>query len=249
VARGSSRDPAVERERIARSLRAARERLARTGDRARDTVAMAKRSYGTGQLMVKRDAQGRESWYGRWRVGRRRVNRKLGLKRVAGSREGLTRSQAERQLQRVIDVELHAAADVRMTVGDAGELLVDHLESLGRKRSTVGEYRSYVRVHLAPFFGETELDRVTPARIEAFIAAKRRAGLSTKSILNYLGLLHSIFDFAQRRGFAAANPCKQVDKPERPCATPDVRWTDPSSTRCWRRSRMMRVGRQSGRST
>ncbi len=121
---------------------------------------------------------------------------------------------------------MRAAADVRLTVGEAGELLVDHLESLGRKRSTVGEYRSYLRVHLAPFFGETELDKVTPARVEAFIAAKRRAGLATKSILNYLGLLHSIFDFAQRRGFAAANPCKQVDKPERPGATPDVRFLD-----------------------
>lgn len=219
-------DRALERERIARSLRAARERLARTEAPTRDTVAMAKRSYGTGQLMVKRDAQGRESWYGRWRVGRRRVNRKLGLKRVTGSREGLTRSQAERQLQRVIDVELRAVADVRMTVGEAGELLIDHLESLGRKRSTVGEYRSYLRVHLAPFFAATELDKVTPARIEAFIAAERRAGLSTKSILNYLGLLHSIFEFAQRRGFAASNPCKHVDKPERPGATEDVRFLD-----------------------
>ncbi|MCP9491606.1 MAG: hypothetical protein MSC31_17285 [Solirubrobacteraceae bacterium MAG38_C4-C5] len=140
---------ALERERIARSLRAARERLTRTEAPTRDTVAMAKRSYGTGQLMVKRDTRGRESWYGRWRMGRRRVNRKLGLKRVTGSREGLTRSQAERQLQRVIDVELRAVADVRMTVGEAGELLIDHLESLGRKRSTVGEYRSYLRVHLA----------------------------------------------------------------------------------------------------
>ncbi|MCP9491605.1 MAG: hypothetical protein MSC31_17280 [Solirubrobacteraceae bacterium MAG38_C4-C5] len=65
-----------------------------------------------------------------------------------------------------------------------------------------------------------------PARIEAFIAAERRAGLSTKSILNYLGLLHSIFEFAQRRGLAASNPCKQVDKPERPGATEDVRFLD-----------------------
>jgi hypothetical protein len=59
-------------------------------------------------------------------------------------------------------------------VQEAGELLLEHLESLGRKRSTVGEYRSFLRVHLAPFFGKKALDKVTAQDVEAFIALKRR---------------------------------------------------------------------------
>jgi len=210
----------------ARRLQAVRRRGKHANEPARNTVAMAKRSYGTGQLFVHRDARGRERWYGRWRVGGRRVNRSLGSKRPAGSREGLTRAQAERKLQRLIDTELHAVVEDRLSVGDAGELLLEHLESLGRKRSTLGEYRSYLRIHLGPFFGNAALDKVTPGRVEAFIAAKRREGSATKSILNYLGLLHSIFDFAERRGLARRNPVKNVDKPERPGQTPDIRFLD-----------------------
>jgi hypothetical protein len=37
--------------------------------------AMARRSYGTGSLAVRRDARGRESWYGQWWAGTRRVTR------------------------------------------------------------------------------------------------------------------------------------------------------------------------------
>jgi Phage integrase, N-terminal SAM-like domain len=168
-------------------------------------VDVAKRSYGTGSLYIVRDARGREIWYGRWWGGGRRIKRKLGLKRPAGSRDGLTRTQAERALQQLIDSEVRAAPEVRVGVGELGRQLVDHLESLGRKRSTTEEYRSYLAVHLAPFFAGADIDNVTPARIEAFIAAKRREGAATKSILNYLGLLHSIFEYGVRRGYATVN--------------------------------------------
>ncbi|MGC1813532.1 MAG: hypothetical protein WA696_05280 [Solirubrobacterales bacterium] len=46
------------------------------------------------------------------------------------------------------------------TVREAGERLIDHLDALGRKRSTLGDYESFLRVHLAPYFGETVLERI-----------------------------------------------------------------------------------------
>jgi len=57
---------------------------------------MAKRSYGSGRLFVRAESAGRETWYGSWRVGGRRVKRRLGLKRRPGTADGLTRSQARR---------------------------------------------------------------------------------------------------------------------------------------------------------
>ncbi len=113
-----------------------------------------------------------------------------------------------------------------MTVAEAGDRLLEQLGSLGRKRSTLEEYESFLRVHLTPFFGETPLDRIGTADVEAFIAAKRREGKAAKSILNYLGLLHSIFSFAERRGLATVNPVKLVDKPERQPVDPDIRFLD-----------------------
>ena len=181
---------------------------------------------GTGSLSVRRDARGLESWYGQWWVAGRRVTRKLGEKRAAGSRRGLTRSQAERELQRAIDRAPGTTARARRDRCRGRGAAARATGLAGRKRSTLGEYESFLRVHLAPFFGETPLERIGPADVEAFIAAKRREGKATKSILNYLGLLHSIFVFAERRGLATGNPVKLVDKPERQPADPDIRFLD-----------------------
>jgi site-specific recombinase XerD len=70
------------------------------------------------------------------------------------------------------------------------------------------------------------LERITPEDVEAFMASCRRSGQSVKSTLNYLGLLHSIFDFALRRKWVSANPCKLVEKPRREDADADIRFLD-----------------------
>ena len=64
---------------------------------------VAKRSYGTGRLYVVIDRGGRASWYGSWWAGTTRVKRKVGLKRTTGNADGLTRTQAERELRRLVD--------------------------------------------------------------------------------------------------------------------------------------------------
>src|SRR3954468_12584631 len=62
-----------------------------------------RRSYGTGHLWTRADAAGRESWYGQWRTpGGGRVKRCIGPKRAEGTREGLTRPQAEAELRRLM---------------------------------------------------------------------------------------------------------------------------------------------------
>jgi hypothetical protein len=62
----------------------------------------SRRSYGSGRVYVRTDSAGRETYYGSWWVNGRRVNRRLGAKRVRGSREGLTAAQAEAELRRLI---------------------------------------------------------------------------------------------------------------------------------------------------
>jgi hypothetical protein len=69
------------------------------------------------------------SWYGRWLVGDRRVNRRLGPVREPGTREGLTRSQGERELRRRMEQDQASAATTvsRLTVAEAGKRYVHHL--------------------------------------------------------------------------------------------------------------------------
>src|SRR4051794_16673586 len=213
------------RERLATGV--VRRRSSAAGTRvptiAHEEVGMtARRGYGSGSLY-----QRAGNWYGRWHVDGQRVKRMLGPVRPPGTREGLTRAQAERELRRRIETDLpEPSVAARLTVGEAGARLLAHLEGLGRKRSTLQGYESFLRVHLAPYFGDRPLARIEPKDVEAFIASCRRNGQSVKSTLNYVGLLHSVFEHAVRRGWVATNPCKRVEKPKPVDADADVRFLD-----------------------
>jgi len=52
-----------------------------------------KRPYGAGSLLVRRDARGREAWYGQWWIAERRVNWERRLDRLG---EYLNESPEER---------------------------------------------------------------------------------------------------------------------------------------------------------
>jgi len=178
---------------------------------------MGKRSYGTGRLFVRCDSGGREVWYGTWWAGGVRVKRRIGLKRSTARADGLTRVQAERELRRRIETDVVIAGAQRRTVAEAGEAYIEHLEFvMERKRTTVADYRGYLRRHLAPFFGERPLDRIDAARVEAFLRAKRTFGLSSKTVCNQLNFLHGLFAFAIKRGWASSNPVALVDRPRTP---------------------------------
>jgi hypothetical protein len=93
-----------------------------------------KRSYGSGRLFVRADSAGRETWYGSWRVGGRRVERRLGLKRRPSMADGLTRTQAEAELCRLMANTTVVAGAARRTVEEAGTAYIDHLEHALRGR-------------------------------------------------------------------------------------------------------------------
>ena len=180
--------------------------------------ASARRSYGTGSLYVERDARGREVWYGRWQSpGRGKANRKIGLKRQRGSREGLTRVQAERELRRRIDADAAVVArGQHRTIAEAGAEYVEHLENvMERKRTTIQDYRGYLRGHLEPFFGGRSMDRIDERFLTAYLKRKREQGLASKTVQNHLNFLHGLFEFSVKRGWAERNPVAAVERPRK----------------------------------
>ena len=172
-----------------------------------------RRSYGTGQLFVHTDTAGRESWYGRWYIGPKRIKRRIGPKREPGSRDGLTRAQAEAELRRRMESEQPSPTRSDLTVTEAGERLLQHLAALSRKPSTLATYRSLLVTHLVPNLGDQPLDRSTPEQVEQLIAVMRRDGKGAKTTQNALTLLYQVFAFGQRKGWCEANPCERVDRP------------------------------------
>ena len=171
---------------------------------------MTRRNYGTGNLRARRD---RGAWYGQWWVGDRRVQRKLGAIRQPGSREGLTRKQAEAELRRLMQEVREVPAGERLTLSEVGERLLLHLDAIGRKPTTLATYRSQFQTHLVPHLGALPVDRITPEQVEGMMAAMRRGGSNAKTVLNSLTLLRQIFAFAQRKRWCEVNPCEAVDRP------------------------------------
>ena len=69
-------------------------------------------------------------------------------------------------------------------------------------------------------------ERVTVQSAGERLVADNSSGLSTKSVLNYVSVLHSLFEFGIRRGWASVNPVKKIEKPERPEPNGDIRFLD-----------------------
>jgi integrase len=180
---------------------------------------MPARPYGSGSLLIRIDSAGRETWHGKWRANGRQVMRKVGAKRAPGSRDGLTRAQAEAELRRLIaEVKTAPAIGQRLDVKEVGRRYLRHLERLGRKKSTRTAVESALRVHLVPFFADRPLDAIRHEDVADLVAVLEERDLSPKSIANYIGTLGALFNFAMapQRAWATANPCRGVELPAVP---------------------------------
>jgi integrase len=189
--------------------------------------ASPRRPNGTGSLFIRRERSGRDVYYGKWRIGNEQVKRRIGPKRNPSTREGLTRTQAEAELRRLMaSLQQPAALGGRITVKEGGELLIESVRAKGRKKATIEGYESHIRVHLVPFFDQQRLDRIDRREVEDFVRYMGRSGRSTKTTFNALAVLHSIFELARREGRVLANPCSLVDKPRAPEADPDIHFLE-----------------------
>jgi integrase len=176
--------------------------------------------------MVRRDSAGRETWYDKWRVDGEQVKRRTGQKRTVSTSDGLTKTQAEAELRRLIgEVRAVPMRGERVTVEQAGEALSASRRAMGRKRSTVESYETVLALHIVPFFGARKaVDRVKRHDVEAFAAELARKRLSASSRVNILNLLHSIFEPGLRRGWAVSNPVRGVERPRAGLVDPDIRY-------------------------
>ena len=101
----------------------------------------SRRPRGTVSLLIRRDLSGGEIWYGKWRAGDDQIKRRIGRKHDVATGEGLTRTEAEAQLRALMGtVRLQGNGGGRVTVGEAGQLLLERLETKGRRRTTLESY-------------------------------------------------------------------------------------------------------------
>jgi hypothetical protein len=167
-------------------------------------MARSRRAYGSGSLRIENGI-----WYGRWYTATGgRANRRVGPARSPGTTDGLTKRQAERKLRELMDGNAgRVTTNASRTIKHVGKLHAAKLAGKGRKRSHVETFESHLRIHLAPFFGQTPIDRIEPADVERLMARLYTTlKLKPKTIRNIVGSLHSIFDYALRKGLGRREP-------------------------------------------
>jgi integrase len=204
---------------------------------------IARRPYGAGSLY----ARG-EVWYAHWRAdGGRQVKRRVGPMRVEGSRDGLTRRQAEAELRRLI-AETGPAQMIRgdaLTIGELGRRYLANLERQSRKKATTTAVESILRVWLEPFFADRDLRRIAAQDVHDLMtmmekgerpgpraAGDRRYGrpVGAKSVRNYIGCLSALLGFAERKGWLHVNVARHVELPSKPESV-EIRFLEPREVR------------------
>jgi integrase len=187
------------------------------------TKANGRRAYGSGSLIITKRADGTDVYYGKFRdAAGQQVKRQLGPVRTPHQADGLTKSQAEARLRDVIaTVQASAPIEHARTLKAAAEAWTAHLEATGAKASTVRAYRAALTKWFLPTLGGRSLDRITEPDVEHAMGRMRAAGLSDKSVRNYVGVLRALFNFAsdRRRRWATRNPTDDVELPRAPTYT------------------------------
>ncbi len=183
----------------------------------RTSADKTRRSYGTGRVYTREEINGRETYYGSWWAGDKRVNRKLGAKRAPGERDGLTATQAEAELRRrMADDGATAKLGERIDIAELGRRYRRHLEAQGRKKATLTAVDSTLNIWINPVLGDRETSRVTPEDVEDLMRTMGQR-LGPKSIRNHIGTLSAMYRHAMhpRRKWATVNPCEAIDLPAR----------------------------------
>lgn len=176
----------------------------------------SKRSYGSGSLYTVTDAAGGETWYGKWRANGRQIKRKIGPVRTPGTRQGLTRAQAEAELRNMVENQVPTPVRPDVTVADAAQRLLSLRKRRGRRETTLSTYRSILDTHILPRFGDRALCRVTSDDIDAMIEEMQMEGKQPKTIINTTTLLYQVFDLGRKKKWCHENPCEAIERPEIP---------------------------------
>lgn len=181
---------------------------------------MARRRFQYGSLF--RRGTRRKVWVARWwedvinpdgTIGRRRRAEVLGAVAEIGSRSRAMDVLSKRIS--AINSGSHRPQSARcfadFIAHDWSPVLLPSL-----KYATQKHYRYVLDVHLLPHFGATRLYDITRERIQSFLAAKFRAGLSWKTVKHIRGVLGRALSTAEDWGYITQNPALKTQLPRRP---------------------------------
>jgi integrase len=179
----------------------------------------------TGHVFRVQRARG-PAWYAKYRLpDGRQVQKRLGPAWTERGRPPagyFTKRLAEDWLRRTLDEArrgtLPGMVRTGATFADAAAEYLRYIgEDRGRKASTVEDYRSIIRVHLLPAFGQRRLEDITVTAVEAFQAdlAKREHNgqrITPRTRNKILNVLHGVFARARKVWGLPTNPAAHIER-------------------------------------
>jgi integrase len=128
---------------------------------------------------------------------------------------GKTKEDARRKLSRVLHaIDVGSLADSRgIAVGEFLDQWLAEVVEPNVRPWTYKGYEVHVRLHLKPVIGHIPLDKLTPLHVQQLLNAKKREGLSSKSIRYIRGTLRTALNQALRWELISRNPAALVDGP------------------------------------
>ncbi|HEY1775866.1 MAG TPA: hypothetical protein VGG41_06870 [Solirubrobacteraceae bacterium] len=184
--------------------------------------------------VYRRDGSRRAVWYARYRLpDGREVRKRIGPAWTGRGKPAAgfyTRARAGAWLADLLNEgrrgTLPGMVRRGATFADAAAEYLRYIEwDRGRKRSTLFDYKSILKTHPLPAFGER---RLTTASIEAWLAEVsarrwRDRPLTVRTRNKIIVVLHGIFRRACKVWSLPVNPVAQVERfPERPSGDIDV---------------------------
>jgi hypothetical protein len=92
--------------------------------------------------------------------------------------------------------------------------LAEYADTRPLKFSTRRGYESILNGHLVPAFDKLRLADLDIERVERFVTAKRRDGLSPATVNRLLNVLSLVLRAAAKRGLLGSNPVALVERPK-----------------------------------
>ncbi len=181
-------------------------------------MAPPDQSYVGGNVYLREGAR-TNTWYARWRDANGEHRKKLGAHWAGKGKPPLgylREREAKHALEEILVKARAGNASKRrtgVTFKDAAQEWLRHGEGQrSLKPTTIIDYRSALRAHLLPAFGDLRLEAITPETIERRRTQWLAAGLSRRNANKQLAILHGIFQRARKTHRLSSNPAADIEK-------------------------------------
>lgn len=97
---------------------------------------------------------------------------------------------------------------------DFVDLFIKNYANIKLEKSTLSGYKSYIKIHIQPYFGDMYIKKIKRFTIQQFINGLYEVkGLSPKTIKNVFSVLDVIMTTAVKWDYIKLNPCEYIDLP------------------------------------